>query len=414
MRLERFSLGVGDRFGRQAEAQLQAFVRAAAAGAPVTPVWNKSHREHTLVGSHPDETRRAADAAVRALGWRGAYGVDADHIGLANVERFLAACDYFTLDVADWIGRPPPAAELEAFVRRHGGRLGALELPGGGEPLRVGRDALRAIGGRYLAAVKEAGRIYRRLAAAKGPDAFVVELSLDETDAPQSPVELLFILAAAADEGLPLRTVAPKFTGRFNKGVDYAGDVPRFARQFEDDLRVVAYAVREFGLPADLKLSVHSGSDKFSLYGPMRAALRRQGAGLHLKTAGTTWLAELEGLAAAGGEGLRLAQDIYRQAFERFDECCGPYAAVIAIRRAALPPPAAVAGWSSAEFVAALRHDPGCARFDPNLRQLLHVGYKVAAEMGVRFLDALREHRQTIAERVTENIYTRHIAPLFL
>ncbi|MFX9150233.1 tagaturonate epimerase family protein, partial [Acinetobacter baumannii] len=84
-----------------------------------------------------------------------------------------------------------------------------------------------------------------------------------------------------AAEGIPLQTIAPKFTGRFNKGVDYVGDVRQFEKEFNDDLAVIAFAVKAFGLPASLKLSVHSGSDKFSIYPAIRKALRRIDAGVH-------------------------------------------------------------------------------------------------------------------------------------
>ncbi len=118
----------------------------------------------------------------------------------------------------------------------------------------------------------------------------------------QTPPELLIILAALADEKIRLQTIAPKFTGRFNKGVDYVGDLGQFEREFNDDLAVIAHAVTAYGLPKNLKLSVHSGSDKFSLYPIIRKALQRTGAGVHVKTAGTTWLEELIGLCEAGGE----------------------------------------------------------------------------------------------------------------
>jgi hypothetical protein len=226
-------------------------------------------------------------------------------------------------------------------------------------------------------------------------------------------VELFFILSAVADAGIPAQTIAPKFSGRFNKGVDYVGDVGRFAREFEDDLAVVAFAAAEFGLPPNLKLSVHSGSDKFSLYEPMHRALCASGAGLHLKTAGTTWLAELAGLALAGGEGLEIARAIYAQAVARADEFCAPYAAVINIRRERLPTPATVNRWSGEQFAAALRHDSGAAAYNPDFRQLLHVGYKAAAEMGARFTSALDAHRAVIGAVVTENLYERHLRPLF-
>src|SRR6185437_9725016 len=112
---------------------------------------------------------------------------------------------------------------------------------------------------------------------------FITEVSMDETDLPQTPPELLVILAALADEKIPLQTIAPKFTGRFNKGVDYVGDVAGFEREFSQDLAVIAFAIERYGLPASLKLSVHSGSDKFSIYAPIRRALADFGAGLHIK-----------------------------------------------------------------------------------------------------------------------------------
>src|SRR5436305_1115557 len=116
-------------------------------------------------------------------------------------------------------------------------------------------------GAKYLAAVQEAGRIYRHIASCKGEVNFIAEVSMDETDAPQTPPELLVILAAIADEGIRIQTIAPKFTGRFNKGVDYVGDVTQFEKEFTEDLAVIAFAIQRYGLPGNLKLSVHSGSD---------------------------------------------------------------------------------------------------------------------------------------------------------
>ena len=206
---------------------------------------------------------------------------------------------------------------------------------------------------------------------------------------PQTPPELLVILAAIADERIPIQTIAPKFTGRFNKGVDYVGDVVQFEKEFSEDLAVIAFAIRQYGLPANLKLSVHSGSDKFSIYAPIRRALRKFDAGVHLKTAGTTWLEELIGLAEAGGEGLDLAKQIYAKAFENRDALCAPYATVIDIDYARLPAPATVNGWSSGQYTSALRHDQTNPGFNPDLRQLLHVGFKVAAKMGDKYLKML-------------------------
>jgi hypothetical protein len=217
-----------------------------------------------------------------------------------------------------------------------------------------------------------------------------------------------------ADERIPIQTIAPKFTGRFNKGVDYVGNVAGFEAEFADDLAVLAHAVAQYGLPGMLKLSIHSGSDKFSIYGPMRRALRKAGAGVHVKTAGTTWLEELIGLAEAGGAGLSLAKEVYAEAYAHREALCEPYAAVIDIREARLPRPAEVQSWSSTDYTSALRHDQSNPQFNPDLRQLLHVGYKIAANMGERYLHMLDECEASISRNVTQNLFERHICPLFL
>jgi hypothetical protein len=401
--LEKYSLGVGDRFAHQAKPQLAACVLAARQGATIIPVWNKSNREHKI-----------ADRAVRDLDWKCSYYLDADHINLGTVDRFLAPCDFFTLDVADTIGAAPAPGVVDDFLRRHPELTGHIEIPGIAEPLEVKPAEAQAAAHKYLAAVTAAAGIYCHIARHKDPALFVTEVSMDETDSPQTPPELLLILAAIADAGIPIQTIAPKFTGRFNKGVDYVGNVDRFETEFLADIAVIAYAVRRYGMSPNLKLSVHSGSDKFSIYGPIRRSLRQTGAGIHVKTAGTTWLEELIGLAEAGPEGLATAKEIYASAYEHCDELCAPYAAVIDIDLSRLPTPAEVSHWTSEQYASTVRHDQRNPLFNPHVRQLLHVGYKVAAKMGERYTRMLDACEESISRNVTENLYTRHIEPLFL
>lgn len=414
MQLEKYSIGIGDRFAHQAPAQLNAFSEAAKLGIQAVPVWNKSNREHTIIGSEPSSVRAAADAAVKAAGWTKSYYVDADHITLQTVDRFVAASDFFTIDVAEFIGKSADAESIRAFADRHPELSGEIDIAGIEQPFKGSRDGVERIAGKFLLAVQEAGKVYRHIVAAKGADQIIPEISMDETDSPQTPPELLTILAAIADEGIPIQTIAPKFTGRFNKGVDYVGDVAQFEQEFNDDLCVIAHAIKTYGLPANLKLSVHSGSDKFSIYATIRRALAKHGAGLHLKTAGTTWLEEVIGLAEAGGTGLALAKEIYAGALGHIDELCAPYATVIDINRSRLPDAETVNGWTSEQFVRALRHNPEDAQFNPGLRQLLHVGFKVAAKMGTRYLEQLEACEETISRNVTHNLLDRHLRPLFL
>jgi hypothetical protein len=340
--------------------------------------------------------------------------VDADHIRIETVDRFLPHSDFYTIDVADWIGKPVAPAAVAKFMSQHPELVGQISIPGISEPFKITHAQVEAIAAKYLLAVQEAGKIYRHIAAAKGEGNFITEVSMDETDAPQTPPELLVILAALAGEGIPAQTIAPKFTGRFNKGVDYVGDLMQFEKEFSEDLAVIALAVKNYGLPANLKLSVHSGSDKFSIYPAIRRSLAKFNAGLHIKTAGTTWLEEIIGLAEAGGSGLVLAKDIYGEALDHLDQLCAPYATVIDIDEKHLPSKDVVKGWSAEQFVAALRHDPKNPAFNPHVRQLLHVGYKIAAKQGRRYLDALEANEASVSRNVTTNLYDRHLKPLFV
>ena len=378
MKIGKYSFGIGDRFAHEGINQLKALIQAEEKfGVHFVPVWNKSNREHQIVGTEPVETRREADAAVAALGYKDQYFVDADHINLGNVDRFIDASDFFTIDVADYIKKE-----------------GSVE-------------------DRFLPAIKEAGKIYRYIAEKKGADNFVTEVSMDEVDVAQTPEELRYILKELAAEQIPVQTIAPKFTGRFNKGVDYRGDLTLFAKEFEQNLQVIAECVKEYGLPDNLKLSIHSGSDKFSIYPIMGELIRKYDAGIHIKTAGTTWLEEIIGLAVADPDALRLAKKIYVQALSRMDELTIPYATVIDVDVKALPSPEEVEKWDADTFARTLRHNQADPLYNPSFRQLIHVSYKIAAELGDEYYPALEKHTDVIGDQITANLGERHIARLF-
>ena len=378
MTISKYSFGIGDRFAHEGVNQLKALIAAAKKfGVHFTPVWNKSNREHTIIGTEPMSARKEADAAVKALGYTDPYFCDADHINLSNVDKFIDACDFFTIDVADYIGK-----------------TGSLEE-------------------RYLPAVKEAGKIYRHIAEKKGADNFVTEVSMDEVGDAQTTEAITYILTELAKEKVPLQTFAPKFTGRFNKGVDYVGDLAQFEKEFEEDIKVIQWAVKELGLPANLKLSIHSGSDKFSIYPIMGRLIRKYDVGIHVKTAGTTWLEEIIGLSLADPEALKLAKKIYRIALTRMDELTVPYATVIDVDKAKLPAPDAVDGWDAQTFAKTLRHDESEPLYNPSFRQLIHVSFKVAAELKDEYIPALERSAAVIGREIEANIGERHVKLLF-
>lgn len=412
MTIARFSLGAGDRFGREGVAQVAAFRKIKEDGVDVDLVWNKSNREHVTVGTSPADQRKAADEAAKATGLT-TYYVDADHINADSIDKFIEHCNFFTIDMTSVIGKATTAESAEKFLADAASLLGPIPAANMGQEIEVTQEVLAKIADRYLFGVEEAYRIYEHIKA-EGGQLDHIEFAVDESPETQGPADLYVLLFALSHIGLPIDTVAVKFQGRFNKGVDYVGDVDDFLAEFRADVAIIQYAITRFGLHENLKISVHTGSDKFSLYQGIGKIVRELGAGLHLKTAGTTWLEELVGLAEADGEGLVIAKDVYRGAFDRYDELVAPYLDVIDIDKDALPSPDEVDVWDSEKFATTLRHDQSNPNYDANVRQLLHVGYKIAAKMGQRYLDALEAHREHVERNVTENLYARHLKPLFL
>jgi len=410
--LGKYSIGVGDRFAHQAQAQLGAVIEFGRQVKEVTPVWNKSYREHQITRTQPSSVREEADKAVKALGWNGSYFVDADHINIKNVDLFIDSSDYFTIDVADFIGKDVPPGELQDFVKKYSKYLGTIYLPIIDQTLAITKDEIESSARKYLRAIEEADKIYKIIELKKGEGNFITELSFDETEKPQSPIELFFILAGISYKNIPLQTIAPKFSGKFNKGIDYKGDIAKFADEFRQNLAVISYAISEFALPENLKPSIHSGSDKYSIYEHINKIIKEFNTGIHIKTAGTTWLEELTGLALAGDKGLAAVKNIYKNATERIEMLSKPYQQIIDINRNKLPTYKEVSKWDGDDFANTLENDPSCNKYNEDFRQLLHVSYRLAAEMGAEYTELLVQFKDIIHENVKNNIY-RHLKAIF-
>jgi hypothetical protein len=410
--LGKYSFGMGDRFGHQGSAQLKAIIEAGKKGIEITPVWNKSNREHIIIGTEPGDVRKEADTVTKKAGFTKPYFIDADHINFDTVDRFIDSSDFFTIDVASFIGKKAGENDIKEFVSVAEKYKGELSIPGK-KPVKVSKQQIIEIAEKYLFAAIKAWEIFRKIEKAKGKGNFVTEVSMDEVPLPQTPVELFFILMMLGEENIPVQTIAPKFSGRFNKGVDYVGDPSKFAEEFESDLMVINFAIKEFGLPENLKMSVHSGSDKFAIYPDIGSLIKKHNKGIHLKTAGTTWLEEVIGLAASGGQALEFVKEIYFESLEKTDELCAPYADVIDINISLLPSINEVKGWSSKKFADSLRHIPGNKDYNSNMRQLIHVGYKLAAHRMNEYFRLLETNENTVSQCVFENMYDRHIRRLF-
>jgi len=303
--------------------------------------------------------------------------------------------------------------EGKAFVAGAEKYTGNLNIPGIKKPFTVTKQLITETAEKYLFAAIKAWEIFRKIEKIKGAGNFITEVSMDEVPHPQSPVELFFILKMLGEENIPVQTIAPKFSGRFNKGVDYVVEPVKFAEEFELDLMVLDFATKEFGLPENLKMSIHSGSDKFAIYPYIGSIIKKYNKGIHLKTAGTTWLEEVIGLAVSGGNALNFVKEIYIKSLEKIEELCAPYADVIDINISMLPTKEEVSSWDSKKFAEALRNVPENKNYNPNMRQLIHVAYKLAALRMEEYFKLLEENEKTVAECVYENMYDRHICRLF-
>jgi hypothetical protein len=412
-KLGKYSMGLGDRFGHQGSAQLKAITDAGIKGIEITPVWNKSNREHVTIGTQPGDVRTEADNVTKKAGFKKPYFVDADHINFDTVDRFIDASDFFTIDVAAYISKKAVEEDIKFFIEKAEKYTGELLVPGIPKPFKISKQYITNVTEKYLFAAKKAGEIYRKIEKSKGRGKFVTEISMDEVPDPQTPSELFFILMMLGQEKIPLQTIAPKFSGRFNKGVDYVGNPEMFAFEFEQDLLVIEKAVKEFRLPDNLKMSIHSGSDKFAIYPHIGRIINKHNKGIHLKTAGTTWLEEVTGLALSGGEALDFVKNIYSKSLEKIDELCAPYADVIDIDRSSLPSKAEVSDWDNLKFADSVRHDQGNKSYNPNIRQLIHVAYKLAALKMDEYFKLLDKNEKTVSGCVYENVYNRHICRLF-
>jgi len=402
------SAGFGDRLGLATPGHVRALRSTGGPAAAIAPIFaQQSVRENARTGRSPQQVMDDALWGLLAEGWRLPWGADADHLKTpADVESFAAAgFSFYTIDPGDHVddaahAEPPDAvrrkldalpwetledslADLEA---RYLGRAVALE--GGAET--VDREALWRAAAKYGRAVAHTVVMYRHILARLGAGGFELEVSVDETASPTSVAEHLYIASELRRLGVRWVSLAPRFVGAFEKGVDYIGDLGAFEAEFARHAAVA----RSLG---PYKLSLHSGSDKFSIY-PIAARLAAgpDGAPLvHLKTAGTSYLEALRTLAVAAPA---LFREILGLARERYQTDRATYHVSARLDRVA-----------AAEDLADHELASLIDQFDA--RQVLHVTFgSVLAVFGERLRAALAEHGEAYAGHLTTH-FVRHLAP---
>ncbi|MCL1835741.1 MAG: tagaturonate epimerase family protein [Oscillospiraceae bacterium] len=292
------TFGAGDRLGIAGPGHLRVFESCA-----VTPVLaQQSVRELNLTNRTFQDIVDAATFATYRAGFERGYGADGDHVKtMHDIQAALdAGCTMITLDCSDYINKPASLTADPDIEPLYLNRTFRVE----DEVIRFSAGDLAESLAIYSAALAFTKEVHDAFFGSAAPQA-ELELSIDETQQPTTPLQHFFFASELRRHGIDIATLAPRFAGEFQKGVDYIGDLGAFERDF----RVHAAIARHFGH----KLSIHSGSDKFSIF-PVIA--KYAGDRYHLKTAGTSWLEAMRIVAAADP---CLYREAHSFALESFD-----------------------------------------------------------------------------------------------
>ena len=398
----RTSAGLGDRLGLATPGHVRA-IRAAGSVAPIFA--QQSIREMTRTGRTPQQVMDDATWGVFQEGWQRGMGADADHLKTtADIDSCAAVgFTFYTIDPGEYVNN---MAETATIFDLHSA---VEQLPPDQQPSATGlldkdfnlegrhihfdeHTLLKAMV-KYGRAVTHVARLYQHLISVVDPARCELEVSVDETEEPTSHAEHIYIASELRRLGVRWVSLAPRYIGRFEKGVDYIGDVPAF----EKNIAGHAAIAREFG---PYKLSLHSGSDKFSIY---PAAMRQTRGLVHLKTAGTSYLEALRTIAALD---MALFRKIYTFARERYDTDKASYHVSAELSRAPAPE-----DLSDAQLPRLLE------QFDA--REVLHVTFgSVLTAQSVdgsrRFYDQMMSLLRTNPEAYAQNLekhFARHLQP---
>lgn len=380
------SFGFGDRLGLATPGHI-----AAVAGTNFAPIFaQQSVRENARTGRTPQQVMDDAKRAVEAAGWDLPWGADADHIKSVNdLPHFVeAGYTFFTVDPGEHVDNAAdvdsPDVLRQKIAESNWDELSTLYLNkqkekawGQFEPESLMRATVK-----YGKAIQHAVTIFQRLRDMK--DAFDFEVSIDETDTPTTPLEHFFIVSELTRHGVKFTSLAPRFVGRFEKGVDYIGDLDVLDKELAKHATVTTH----FGT---YKLSLHSGSDKFSVY-PLVA--KHWAQGIHVKTAGTSYLEALRVLAIHAPD---LFLKIYALGCERYET--DKYSYHVSAQLDELP--------STKDLPSLLDHF--------HAREMLHVTFGSAlAKFGVEIKQALVKHETAYFEGLRTHFekHLRLLGPL--
>lgn len=398
------SAGMGDRLGLATPGHVRAIRKM---NGKIVPIFTQqSIRENTRTGRTPQQVIDDAMWGVFQENWRDGYGADADHLKTTDdIDVCLkAGYSFFTVDPGEFVDNRAENADLKSLRQyakdlptelhmEHSGLLNKIIIA---KHLSLTFDEKTLLKSmvKYGGAVWHVYQMYQHLIKNVGARTVEFEVSVDETDNPTSHAEHAYIASELRRLGVKWISLAPRFVGRFEKGVDYIGDL----KDFEQDIKGHAAIARVFG---PYKISLHSGSDKFSIYKIAAQATRGL---VHLKTAGTSYLEALRTIAALDPD---FFKEIYEFSRNRFETDKVSYHISAQLSRAPIS--------------SAVDHLPGLLEnFDA--REILHVTFgsvlkEKASDGSFQFFDRLIRLLKDNSELYAENIerhFLCHLTPFLV
>jgi hypothetical protein len=407
------SFGFGDRIGLATPGHVAAMRQAGAAIQPIFP--QQSIREMTRTGRTARQVMQDALDGMQAAGWDGTSGADADHLKTTcDIDvTFDAGFCFFTLDPSDLVDpsadaypesmlreRASALADQIDWVQRYRGRQ--VTLPNGTRLLFDDRACHQAVV-KYGLAVNRAVELADHLATRHRdyPRPYEIELSVDETPQPTTLVEHYIVAEQCLERGMPLVSLAPRFPGDFEKAVDYRGDEAVLQRALDDHAAIAR-------LLGPYKLSLHSGSDKISMYPLLARATQGR---FHVKTAGTSYL---EALRVAARHDVMLLRRIIDFSRSRFAEDKATYHLSATLND--VPPSDRIDCADELEYLyLQCWSDVATGKGFTNLgRQILHCTFGSVLtdpELGTLLRQLLLAHQATYVQ-VLEDHFVRHLRAL--
>ena len=411
MQIPSFSFGFGDRFSLHGNAFISAIQEIE--GKSIFPVWNKSHTEYYRTGDKPQQMRDTIEKFRISSNWHGKYAQDADHVTLENIDEYVNSCDYFTIDVSSFIRKLAHYDEMDTFIKSNQKYIGRLEIPGMKDSFQVFENVITSYAGMYLLAAKKAGELYQYISEKRKGKPFITEISMDEVNYSHSPLELFFILNALAFYKVDFQLISPKFIGRFNKNIDYVGKIEQFEAELNMYLLIMQFAIQEFDLNKNLKLSLHSGSDKFSLFPIINKTLKKHNTGIHIKTSGIGWLTAISTISKKGKAELDLIRNFYRDAYLNFSEIITHFDKVTDINKHNLPEIDQVLKWQGEDFEEALTISESNKNYNPTFRQFMSCAYGVVANKPDLYKQFVKENIDEINQKIKIDLVELYFRPLF-